>query len=76
MNEIYSIPDRRLEPPAPIIVGVCHHCRDDIERGDDIVTLDGLMYHLDCFTDCAVNILLDRYGAVKGVAEEDDGYVG
>lgn len=46
MNGIYSVPERRLEPPEPVVVGTCHHCRDDIERGDDIVTLDGLMYHL------------------------------
>lgn len=76
MTGIYSIPERRLEPPDPVIVGTCHHCLDYIEKGDDIVTLDGLTYHRDCFTDCAASILLDQYGALAGVAEEDDGYDG
>lgn len=74
MNGIYGLPERRLEPPDPVVVGTCHYCQDYIEKGDDIVTLDGLTYHHDCFMDCAANILIDRYGAKAGVAEEADRY--
>lgn len=70
------IPERALEPPEPKVIGRCCYCRDDICLGDDIVKFDGEMYHMSCFDDSAVMLLMERYGARKTVAEEEDGYDG
>lgn len=72
----YITPEPPLEPPEPKSVGKCTYCGEDIYIGDEITTLDGDVYHQDCFIDCAASILTDRYGALVGIAEEDDGYDG
>lgn len=70
MFGLYSLPEPPLEPPEPKIVCRCEHCSDIIYEGDDIVEIDGLTYHRDCFMDCAAEILFKNYGATARVAEE------
>ena len=60
--------------PDPPAVYTCKYCSEDIVVGDDFVELDGDYYHEECFTDNAANILLEQYGARKGVAEAEDEY--
>lgn len=55
--------------PDPPEVYTCEDCGDPIIVGDEYVEFDEKHYHLDCFQDAAVDILLEHYGAVKGVAE-------
>ena len=65
----HGLPEPPLEPPEPKVICTCEHCGDDINEGDEIVELDGEMYHRDCFEDIAVSLLLDRFGAMACVAE-------
>lgn len=53
----------------PTAVYTCKYCGDSITEGDDYVELAGEYYHEDCFEYSAVEILLEDYGAMKGVAE-------
>lgn len=57
--------------PDPPAVYTCKFCEEPIVKGDEYVEVDGDFYHEDCFNDCAVKILVERFGAVKGVAEVD-----
>lgn len=47
----------------------CKYCGEDITQGEEYVELEGEHYHRECFEDSAVLILMEEYGAVKGVAE-------
>ena len=60
------------EPPEAERVFTCKYCDDDICVGDDCIELDGDYYHEDCFEECAVNILLEDYGACKHEVTSDD----
>lgn len=62
--------------PDPVAVYTCKYCGEDIVEGDEYVMIDDDYYHDECFMDCAAGILLEQFGAVKGVAEVDDGYDG
>lgn len=55
-----------MDPPR---VYRCKHCREDIVQGEEYVELEGEFYHQECFEDNAVRILMEDYGAIKGVAE-------
>lgn len=55
--------------PDPPTVYTCKHCGEPVVAGDEFVEVDGDFYHQDCFEDCSAEILLERFGAVKGVAE-------
>jgi len=57
--------------PDPPAIYTCKHCGEPIVPGDEFYEVDGDYYHDDCFTDCAADILVSRFGAVKGVAEEE-----
>lgn len=60
--------------PDPPTVYTCKHCGEPIVPGEEYLELYGDYYHLDdCASDVALTLLLDRCGATKGVAEEDDG---
>ncbi len=63
------VPDCCLEPPEGIVYGRCPFCGEDIYLGEDIVVWDGLEVHEECFMDMAPRILLEQYGARRGVAE-------
>ena len=57
------------EPPA---IYICACCGEPIVRGDEFLELDGDYYHLeDCANEIAMDLLLDKCGARKGVAEAD-----
>ncbi len=47
----------------------CKYCGEDIVEGEEYVELEGEHYHQECFEDNAVLILMEEYGAIKGVAE-------
>lgn len=72
----WRLPERRTEPPEPKAVHICEYCGEDICEGDDIVTFGNDVFHYDCFIDNAATLLLEKYGAVVGIAEKDDGYDG
>ncbi len=63
-------------PNAPDLkaVAICESCKEPIYEGEDMLELDGCCYHDDCSRDCAVELLMEEYGAEKCVAGlEDDG---
>lgn len=57
--------------PDPPTVYTCEHCGEPIVEGDEYVDVDGDYYHLECFEDCAAQILLEQVWVTKGVAEVD-----
>lgn len=57
--------------PDPPEVHTCKHCGESIAPGDEFFEVDGDFYHGECFMDCAANILVNQFGARKGVAEVD-----
>lgn len=57
--------------PEPQAVYTCKHCGEPIVPGDEFFEVDGDYYHDDCFSDCASGILIEKFGARKGVAEAD-----
>lgn len=58
--------------PDPPTVYTCKYCGEPIVSGDEYLELDGDYYHLDdCAFDAAVPLLLNKFGATKGVAEVD-----
>lgn len=60
--------------PDPPTVYTCKYCGEPIVPGEEYLELDGDYYHLeDCASDVAMSLLLEKCGATKGVAEEDDG---
>ncbi len=69
MNGTFRVPDRRLDPPEDVVYGKCPLCGGDIYLGEEIVTFDGEEYHEECFMDMAPRILLEQYGARRGIAE-------
>lgn len=64
-----SIPERPLEPPEDVIVHHCSRCSGEIYEGEEYFKLDGDIYCEDCFLDSAAEILMEKYGAEKRVAE-------
>lgn len=61
-------------PNAPEEKGVytCAYCDDPIVDGEDCFCIDGEYYHEDCFGDCAATILLEKFGAVRMIAEAEE----
>ncbi len=60
--------------PNPPTVYTCKYCGEPIVSGDEYLELDGDHYHMDdCASNVAVPLLLEKCGATKGIAEEDDG---
>lgn len=55
--------------PDPPTVYTCKHCSEPIVPGDEFYELDGDYYHEECFEDEALDILMNQFGAIKGVAE-------
>lgn len=55
----------------PKVLGRCKWCYEDIVVGDEIVELEDDMYHSDCFSTCAPDILVEQFGATAKIAEED-----
>lgn len=55
--------------PEPPTVWKCRYCGESIFAGDDYFEVDGDHYHLDCGTDCSTDILIDKFGATKGIAK-------
>lgn len=55
-----------------VAVYTCKACGEAIVEGDDYYEMDGEFWHEDCFEDCAVQLLLDECGAMKGVAQRED----
>ena len=56
--------------PDPPTIFTCKHCNEPITPGEEYLEVDGDYYHLeDCASDAALSLLLERFGARKGVAE-------
>ena len=55
--------------PDPPQVYRCEHCREAIRQGEYYAEINESRYHEECFADCAEDILLEKFGATKGVAE-------
>ncbi len=58
--------------PDPPAVYTCKSCKEPIYEGEDMIELDGSYYHDECFGDCAVDILMEEYGAEKRVEKVED----
>ena len=54
--------------PDPEAVYECASCKEPIRGGDDYFGFDGDYYHEDCFLDNAPSILVEKCGAVRGIA--------
>ncbi len=52
-------------------VYTCKYCGEAIVEGEECYEYDGDYYHEDCFSDCAVDLLLES-GATKLTAEEEE----
>ena len=59
--------------PDPPIAGYCKYCDEPVYDGEECYELDGDIYHLDCFDDDAVDILIKKFGAERHTATADDG---
>lgn len=55
--------------PDPPTVYTCKYCGEPIVAGDEYVELEGDYYHDECFLDNSAAILMEKYGATRGVAE-------
>ncbi len=58
--------------PDPKTVVICEVCKEPIYEGEDMFKLDGCCYHDDCFRDCAVELLMEEYGAEECVARSEN----
>ena len=63
---------RSPNAPEPPAVYTCKSCGESIEVGEEYFELDGDHYHDNCFWEDAVQILLDDYGATRGVAKLEE----
>ena len=68
-----TYPEPSIDPPFPETLDYCKYCGGEIYEYDEIVELDGWRYHLDCFSDASVGILLEDYGAVVKTMELERG---
>lgn len=68
-----DIPESCLLPPEPKTAYICKCCKEPIYAGDEMITLDDEHYHTDCFKESAFELLTEKYGAVTGVAEVQNG---
>lgn len=68
-----DIPEPDLFPPEPETAYICKSCGDPICVGEEMITLDGEHYHTDCFKESAFELLIEKCGAMVGVAEVHDG---
>lgn len=60
------------EPTPREPVATCGICNDDIFAGDDVVEIDGSLYHYDCLEKLPLTELLDMCGVYVDVAIADD----
>lgn len=58
---------------GPETVYICKECGEPIVAGEEYYEMDGDFYHEDCFEDAAVKILMNDCGAIRGIADPDDG---
>lgn len=59
------------DPPTAY---VCALCGEPVVNGEEYAELDGEFYHRECFEEAAVDILLDKFGARKGVARSSNAH--
>ena len=74
MQSYLKIPELPLEPPEPDRVTRCCRCCEWIYEGDEYFTLDGDDYCSECFAQDAVDIMLEKFGAEKLIAERSTEY--
>lgn len=74
MQSYLKIPELPLEPPEPDRVTSCCRCCEWIYEGDEYFTLDGDDYCSECFETEAVDIMLEKFGAEKLIAERSVEY--
>lgn len=57
--------------PDPPAIYTCKYCGEPIIPGEAYLELDGDYYHMDdCANEAAISLLLEKYGATKGIAED------
>ena len=56
---------------APVSVGTCEYCENDIMTGDEIVKVDGYLYHYRCLSGLTGKELLDVLDISVKIAESD-----
>lgn len=60
--------------PAPVPVGKCPICGDDIMAGDYCYAINGAIYHGDCVRDNAFDILMDEFHIAPVEADSYSGF--
>lgn len=63
-----------IDPPMPEIFDFCAYCDGEIFEGEEMVDLDGLRYHTECFHEGAMGILMEHYGAIVRNTELERGF--
>lgn len=68
----YPCDTRCPNAPEPHAIYTCKHCGEPIIAGDEYLELDGDYYHMeDCAGYVAVTLLMEKCGAISGIAEEE-----
>jgi len=60
--------------PEPPSIGQCKFCGEDIQVGEEYFEYDGKKYHEECFSDCAVSLLMENGAELKTAEEEVPDY--
>lgn len=68
---MYRCPAGCPNAPEPPAVHFCKICDEAIRVGEEFYEMDGKFYHEECLEDNAVYILIEDYGASRGIAEEE-----
>ena len=67
----YRCPAGCPNAPDPPAVVACEYCGENIVVGDEYFEYNGNYYHVECFADAAVSLLLEN-GASHGEMDYDD----
>lgn len=68
----FIIDPRSPDAPEPAEVHICSACEEPIYAGDECYELDNEYYHIECFEEEAVSLLVEKFDAVKSIAEEGE----
>lgn len=68
-----TIPEPRLEPKDPPIIGYCAHCGGELYEGENITNIDGQSWCPDCFKNVmkpALEVVQGALDALQGVVSK------
>ena len=57
----YKCPPSCPNADEPEIVGVCDICKEEIHAGEEMVDIDGTLFHLECLETKSTKELLEMF---------------